>query len=120
MSRRRFVFRKTGDGEYRMVELDLDAPLPPRVTPYVVRDIQPYHSVLTREVIGSRSEHRAHLRQHGVVEMGNEMPRPSREPLPSVRDDVEFALQASPERRAEAMKAEERATDALPITRILP
>lgn len=40
--------------------------------PMVMTDIQPYRSMVTGEVISSRSQHRAHLKQHGVVEVGNE------------------------------------------------
>jgi hypothetical protein len=41
--------------------------------PYVVGDIQPYRSMQTGEMITSRSHHRAHLKQHGLVEIGNEI-----------------------------------------------
>lgn len=40
--------------------------------PMVVADIQPYRSMVTGEMITSRSHHARHLRQHGVVEVGNE------------------------------------------------
>lgn len=40
--------------------------------PMVMPDIQPYQSMATGEIINSRSQHRAHLRQHGLVEVGNE------------------------------------------------
>lgn len=43
----------------------------------VIPDIQPYHSMIDGSLIGSRSTHRAHLREHGCVEVGNERPRPS-------------------------------------------
>ena len=47
------------------------------VAPMVATDIQPYQSMVTGEMITSRSHHRAHLKQHGVVEVGNEkMPTP--------------------------------------------
>lgn len=42
------------------------------VAPMVMPDIQPYKSMLTGELISSRSTHRAHLKQHGMVEVGNE------------------------------------------------
>jgi hypothetical protein len=105
--RRRFVFR---GGE--LVELDLDAPLPPRKGPYIQSDIAPYRSVITREPITSRSEHRAHLRQHGCVEVGNEMPSATREGLPPVAAAVRGAIDASPERHAEARAVSERAAAA--------
>jgi len=40
--------------------------------PMVVADIQPYKSMVTGEMITSRSQHRRHLVQHGVTEVGNE------------------------------------------------
>ena len=97
MSRHRYVMRK---GE--LVELDLDAPLPPRRTPYIQSDITPYRSVITREEIGSRSQHRDHLRAHGAFEVGNEYPKGIREDLPPVREDIQAALEASAETHAEA------------------
>lgn len=41
--------------------------------PFVMPDIQPYQSMQTGEMITSRSHHRAHLRQHGLVEIGTEI-----------------------------------------------
>ena len=41
--------------------------------PYIQPDIQPYKSMATGEMITSRSHHRAHLRQHGLIEIGNEI-----------------------------------------------
>ena len=40
--------------------------------PMVINDIQPYKSMQTGEIITSRSVHRNHLRQHGLIEIGNE------------------------------------------------
>lgn len=40
--------------------------------PMVMADIQPYQSMVTGEMITSRSHHRAHLKQHQLVEIGNE------------------------------------------------
>lgn len=45
-------------------------------SPMMVRDIEPYQSVITGEMITSRSKHREHLRSHGAIEMGNEKPKP--------------------------------------------
>lgn len=42
------------------------------LAPMVIPDIQPYKSMATGEMITSRSRHREHLRQHGLVEVGNE------------------------------------------------
>lgn len=41
--------------------------------PAVHADIQPYKSMVTGEMITSRSQHRAHLKQHNLMEIGNEV-----------------------------------------------
>lgn len=38
----------------------------------VLPDIQPYQSMVDGSMITSRSQHRAHLKQHGCIELGNE------------------------------------------------
>jgi hypothetical protein len=105
MSRTREVLRK---GVW--YQLDLDAPLPPRKTPYIISDIKEYPSVITGEMISSRSHHRDHLRAHGCIEVGNEVMTRREEPLPPVKDDIKAALQASPEFHAEARAISEEAT----------
>lgn len=40
--------------------------------PMVMPDIQPYQSQIDGSFITSRSHHRAHLKQHGCFEVGNE------------------------------------------------
>lgn len=42
------------------------------VAPMVIADIQPYKSMITGEMITSRSQHKSHLKQHGCTEVGNE------------------------------------------------
>lgn len=42
------------------------------VAPMVAADIQPYRSMCDGSMITSRSQHREHLRRHGVMEVGNE------------------------------------------------
>ena len=39
---------------------------------YVIPDIQGYQSMATGEWISSRSQHRDHLKQHRLIEIGNE------------------------------------------------
>lgn len=61
--------------------------------PYVIPDIQPYRSMQTGEVIGSRSTHRTHLKQHGLIEVGNERLPPRKQVpmdscVPELRDAV--------------------------------
>lgn len=51
------------DQYYELVEI---------TAPMVMGDIQPYKSMVTGEMITSRSVHRAHLKQHQLVEVGNE------------------------------------------------
>ena len=38
----------------------------------IIPDIKPYRSMITGEMITSRSKHREHLKQHGCIEVGNE------------------------------------------------
>jgi putative FmdB family regulatory protein len=40
--------------------------------PYVAADMSPYRSMITGEMITSRSHHRAHLKAHNCIEIGNE------------------------------------------------
>lgn len=54
-------------GDWSGVECLSDLP-----TPMLMRDIGEYTSVLDGSRISSRSQHRDHMRQHGVVEVGNE------------------------------------------------
>lgn len=47
--------------------------------PFIIGDIQPYKSMITGEMIHGRAQHRAHLRQHGCIEVGNEKIQPRKE-----------------------------------------
>lgn len=62
---------------------------PSNVSHYVMLmpDIQPYQSMQTGEMITSRSHHRAHLKQHGLIEIGNEIKAAMTKQQP--RDDRE-------------------------------
>lgn len=46
--------------------------------PMVIADIQPYQSMITGEMITSRSQHRNHLKANGCIEVGNETPNPNK------------------------------------------
>ena len=63
---------------------------------HAVPDIAGYRSVVTGQWIGSRSTHRAHLREHGLIEVGNEK-MPARKPtkLPSPREDILRAMETT-------------------------
>ena len=54
--------------------------------PQVVRDIEPYKSMITGEMITSRSTHRDHLRAHGCIEVGNEIKAAMTRPEPKRQD----------------------------------
>ena len=45
----------------------------------VINDIAPYKSMVTGEMITSRSQHKKHLKQHGMVEVGNDPIREKKE-----------------------------------------
>jgi hypothetical protein len=55
--------------EYYAAKAEADAP-------FVMGDIQPYQSMATGEMIGGRRQHREHLKAHGLIEIGNEVPKP--------------------------------------------
>lgn len=40
----------------------------------IMKDIEPYQSIIDGEVIGGRKQHRDHLRAHSCEEIGSEMP----------------------------------------------
>ena len=42
-------------------------------THHIMPDIKPYKSMITGEVITSRSKHREHLKRHACIEVGNEI-----------------------------------------------
>ena len=49
---------------------------------HVIPDIKPYISMIDGSVINSRSQHRAHLKQHNCIEVGNDssVMNPKRKP----------------------------------------
>ena len=66
---------------------DYVAPYNPQTM--IMPDIKEYQSTITGEMIASRSKHRAHLRQHGCFEVGNEkLERKERHPPPGVREEI--------------------------------
>lgn len=60
------------------------------VAPMVATDIAPYQSMITGEMITSRSHHRSHLKQHNMVEIGNEKikPPPALKPPPGLKETI--------------------------------
>ena len=52
--------------------------------PQVVRDINPYKSMVTGEMITSRSSHRDHLKRHNCTEVGNDTSHMKQRPTTQV------------------------------------
>lgn len=71
-------------------EVSGDYTLEPQA-PMVMNDIKPYQSMITGEMITSRSHHRDHLKAHKVIEVGNEtkylQPKPKQLP-PGLKERV--------------------------------
>jgi len=61
---------------------------------HLIPDIQPYQSMVTGERIRGRAHHKRHLREHGLVEVGNER-LPERKPVPMdpVHEDIKKSIQ---------------------------
>lgn len=80
--RRRYVFM---DGEMVEVSETYENKRPSTDSHNIIPDIAPYRSMIDGSVITSRSKHRAHLRQHGCIEVGNDssVMNPQRKPLQS-------------------------------------
>lgn len=51
-------------------------------TPYIQPDNVCYKSMVTGEMITSRTAHKNHLREHKLIEVGNEKPRPRNTDIP--------------------------------------
>lgn len=61
----------------------------------VIADIQPYKSMATGEMITSRSKHRTHLKDRGLIEVGNEQPKPRQtEPTKKEREALRYEIAA--------------------------
>ena len=77
------------DGE--LVEVTPDWKPDPVSDVHVISDIEPYQSMKTGEMIQGRRQHREHLRQHGLIEIGNEVkhlkPYGAR-PLPGLKERI--------------------------------
>lgn len=55
----------------------------------ILHDIKPYRSMIDGSEITSRSKHRAHLRAHGCVEIGNErIPERKLTPPPGLKETI--------------------------------
>ena len=63
----------------------------------IMPDIAPYQSQVTGEMITSRSRHREHLRQHNMVEVGNDS---------SLYKPYQGIPDVNPEQRKEVLRRE--------------
>jgi len=66
---------------------------------YVLPEIEPYKSMITGEMITSRTKHREHLKKHGCQELGNE-------PLKWVKKPYEGIPDVNPQGRKELIRAQ--------------
>lgn len=64
----------------------------------IIPDIEPYQSMITGEMITSRSRHREHLRQHDCFEVGNDV-----KPMLGYYDNIP---DVAPQQRHELIKAQ--------------
>jgi len=78
MARKRYI-QKIIDGKSRFVEVSENY-RPEPSAPAILGDIQPYRSMVTGEMITSRSRHRAHLKDHGMIEIGNDIDAACKKP----------------------------------------
>ena len=85
-------------GEYRWVK-DKPVVREPRPTrqsagPMVMPDIKEYRSLVTGEMVTSRSHHREYLKRNDLIEVGNEKLSPNTPPpLPDPRETMYEAAQ---------------------------
>lgn len=65
----------------------------PNQAPMIMGDIEPYKNIVNGGVITSRSHHRAFLREHRLIEVGNERMEP-RKPtnVPGLKEDIKRAM----------------------------
>lgn len=54
--------------------------------PQIIRDIDPYKSMVTGEMITSRTRHRDHLKRHNVTEVGNDTSHMKKAPQTQSQD----------------------------------
>jgi putative FmdB family regulatory protein len=61
---------------------------------HVIPDIQPYKSMVTGERIRGRAHHKQHIRDHGLIEVGNErLPPRKPKPMPDLVPDLKRAIE---------------------------
>lgn len=87
--RRRYVYM---DGEMVEVSPDYVQVRDARTSHNIIPDINSYKSMIDGTVITSRSKHRAHLKAHGCIEVGNEtkhlLKPKTYEPAPGLKETI--------------------------------
>lgn len=93
MSRQRWI-QIPGTGEFLTPEEFAEREAKKDPGYYIQGDIEPYRSMVTGEEIASRSAHREHLREHRLVEIGNETQhlQPKPRTMPAGRKELLIAL----------------------------
>ena len=64
--------------------------------PHVIRDIEPYRSVVNGQWVTSRRQHRDIAKAHGLIEVGNDpaiLRKNKPKPLPSAKQAVKDAIE---------------------------
>lgn len=102
--RYRAVYNKHGEKTREYIDGELvysdDSEPQKNQAPMVMGDIQPYISQIDGRIIGSRSKHRQHLREHGCIEVGNErMQAKTLQPAPGLKQDIIRAYEQVTTRR---------------------
>ena len=86
MARTRIIYDRDGSKLAEFVNGECvysKEPMQENSAPAVMGDIQPYRSMADGTWITSRSQHRSHLRQHGLIEIGNEIKAAKQQPAPT-------------------------------------
>ena len=64
--------------------------------PSVITDLEPYRSPVDGSIINSRSDHRNHLREHKLIEVGNEkLTKPATKGIEpeGIAEDIQRAME---------------------------
>lgn len=79
-----------------LIEVSNDyVPAHPVNSPMIIGDIQPYQSMVDGSMINGRAQHREHLRQHGLTEVGNETKYLKAKPLESPQGLKQTLIEAA-------------------------
>lgn len=98
--RKRF---RWSDDQKRLVPIEEWHDSSPDVGYTVIKDIEPYQSMIDGSLITSRSKHRQHLKDHGCVEVGNDSslykPKKPLQSPPGLTDSIRKAVEQQMRKR---------------------